>query len=84
MSSGNPGWRLPMEVHSGNTQDISEFHFHSWEPIWYYKLCKVPVNPWKKVCWMGIAEGAGDEMCYFIKTEGEKTPQYLTRSVICS
>eukprot|EP00957_Ditylum_brightwellii_P005922 448546-Ditylum_brightwellii.AAC.2 len=27
---------------------------------------------------MRFAEGAGDEMCYFIKTEGEKELQYLT------
>eukprot|EP00957_Ditylum_brightwellii_P212203 15367071-Ditylum_brightwellii.AAC.1 len=73
MCSRKLGWTLPMEVYSGNTQDISKFQFHIWEPIWYYKPCKVPGNLWKKTHWIEFAEGTGDEMCYFIKTEGEKT-----------
>eukprot|EP00957_Ditylum_brightwellii_P118826 9063738-Ditylum_brightwellii.AAC.1 len=73
-----------MEVHSGNTHDISKFHFHIWEPVWYCKPCKVPENPWRKARWLGFSEGAGDEMYYFIKTEGGKKPQYLTKPAICS
>ena len=29
-------WKTPLEISEGNTPDISKFHFHFYEPVWYY------------------------------------------------
>jgi hypothetical protein len=78
------GWKSPLAMNSGNTQDISKFRFHIWEPIWYFHKCKAPEDPWKKARWLGFADSSGDEMCYYIKTETTENPHYLIRSVICT
>ena len=80
-SSKNLNGRCPLEISEGHTQDISTFIFHLWEPIWYFKNCKAPENPWQPEKWVGFENSTGDEMCYYINTE-EKNPKYLTRSVI--
>eukprot|EP00957_Ditylum_brightwellii_P187308 14265303-Ditylum_brightwellii.AAC.2 len=40
--SRNLDWKSPMDVAVGHTQDISDFRFHMWEPILYFKKCKAP------------------------------------------
>eukprot|EP00957_Ditylum_brightwellii_P177236 13501903-Ditylum_brightwellii.AAC.1 len=63
------GWKFPLEVFSGYTQDISKFWFSIWEPIWFFQKCKAPEYQWRKAHWMGFADSLGDEMYYYIKTE---------------
>eukprot|EP00957_Ditylum_brightwellii_P114117 8699991-Ditylum_brightwellii.AAC.1 len=85
VSSKKLGWKSPLEMHAGNTQDISKFCFHIWEPIWYFVKCITPNNPWKKARCLSFADSSGDEMTYFIKTEPvskKESPQYLIQSVI--
>ena len=77
------GWKSPNEISEGYTQDISKFWFHFYEPMWYYQRRKSPEDPWKKARWMGFAPNSGDELTYYIKTEG-KNPQYLIWSIIVS
>eukprot|EP00957_Ditylum_brightwellii_P199314 15192920-Ditylum_brightwellii.AAC.1 len=41
-------WKSPLEVSTYYTQDISQFRFHLWEPIWYYNKTKAPDDQWQK------------------------------------
>ena len=64
-SSRKLNWRSPLEVSDGFTQDISKFHFHIWEPIWYFNKSKVPQNPWQSGRWMGFAYSTGEKMLLY-------------------
>eukprot|EP00957_Ditylum_brightwellii_P197386 15038580-Ditylum_brightwellii.AAC.2 len=55
-------WKSPLAVSTGNVQDISQFRFHLWKPIWYYNLAKAPKDPWQKARWLGFAKNSGDTM----------------------
>eukprot|EP00957_Ditylum_brightwellii_P022949 1731998-Ditylum_brightwellii.AAC.1 len=77
-------WKSPMEVSEGHTQDISEFRFHIWEPVWYYKKYKAPnINHGKRQGGWDFSTTHWDNMTYYIKTE-EKKLQYLIHSIVCS
>ena len=53
-----------MKVSEGFTQDISKFHFHTWEPIWYFKKLKAPEISWKPGKLMAFVYSTGGEMYY--------------------
>ena len=52
----------PLEISEVHTQEISKSRFNLWEPIWYFKKCKVPENPWQPAIWMGFSNPTQDEM----------------------
>eukprot|EP00957_Ditylum_brightwellii_P119699 9132919-Ditylum_brightwellii.AAC.1 len=66
-SSRKFDWKSQLDFAVGHTQDISDFRFHMWEPVWFYKKCEAPEDPWKNARWMGFAHNAGDAMTYYIK-----------------
>ena len=65
-------WESPLTVDSGNTQDISKFRFHMWEPVWYFVPgVKAPKNNLLPARWLGFANSSGDDMTYYIWTEND-------------
>ena len=80
------GWRTPMEAATGETPDISMFHFYVWQEIEYlaYDDIKLPLGQMLPGRWLGFAWDHGDSMSYYIRTEPEakEKPQIIVRSVV--
>jgi hypothetical protein len=76
------GWRTPLEQNEGHTPDISKFHFHFWETIWYSEPSTQPED--NLACWLDFADSSGDEFKYLIEPEDQKgrSVQVLIRSNI--
>ena len=63
-------WKTPLEISEGNTPDISKFHFHFYEPIWYYDAkIKSPNYRLLKGHFRGFADTSGDALTYKILTK---------------
>ena len=63
LSCRSLNWEYPLTVDSGNTQDISKFRFHMWEPVWYFVPgVKAPKNNLLPARWLDFANSSGDDM----------------------
>jgi hypothetical protein len=57
--------RMPCEVLTGNTPDISEFLEFTWYlPIWYYEPNVFPEQNKQLARWLGVVLRVGQAMCY--------------------
>jgi hypothetical protein len=62
--------RVPEEVITGNTPDISEYCQFDWyETVWYYDNADFPEVRKKLGKWVGVAHDVGSPMCFWIIPE---------------
>jgi hypothetical protein len=59
--------RMPFEMITGNTPDITEYISHKWyEPVWYYDNSSFP-DPTKHIArFIGVAHNSGQAMCFWL------------------
>ena len=70
LASRKLDWRTPTERLTGETPDISMFHFHFWEDIKYFDPTrKQPEDGWLPGRFLGLAHDYGDDMTYFVETD---------------
>ena len=63
-------YKVPEEVSTGRTPDVSQFHFHFYEPLWYSEpKMRTPKNNLLKARFLVIAESCGEAMTNYILTE---------------
>ena len=66
-------WRMPMEVHHGDTRDISMFRFHFWQPVEVYsQRPKFPASKLIPARFIGIAWNSGNAFTYRVWTEPDE------------
>ena len=78
------GWKTPFEVKNGFTPDISPYIlFQFWEEIYYLDpRADKPGEKEKAGRWLGIAEGQGVGLCFYVLNE--ETDQILVRGTVRS
>ena len=84
MASASLGWVPPLQVLTGQTQDISPFlHFSFYEPVYYhaYKSGFPSNSNEQQGWWVGIATHVGDVLTYKVLT---MTNKIIYRSAIRS
>jgi hypothetical protein len=76
--------RTPLEILTGDTPDISVFHFKPYEMVWYLKSkATLQHREWVKGRFLGIVWSTGDQMCYCVVPEGSaKMQRVVHRSVV--
>jgi hypothetical protein len=62
--------QVPDEHMKGETPEITELlQFEWYELVWYHDPGSFPEQKRKLGCWVGIAEGVGQKLTYWILTE---------------
>ena len=79
--------KVPVEVLTGDTPDISAFRYAFWQEIDYYDpSAKFPLSPWQPGYFLGINWRSGDAFTFTVWTAGKnndwKTGRELTRNII--
>jgi hypothetical protein len=68
--------RTPLEILTGDTQDISVFHFKPYEPAWFLNTkATLQHCEWVKGRFLGIAWSTGDQMFYRVVPDGSAKMQ---------
>lgn len=72
--------RIPHEIVSGETPDISEYATFSWyQPVWYMNPSLYPMDNKHLGQWIGVSHRVGQAMCFWILAE---TGRVLSRSSV--
>ena len=65
-------WRTPLEIHTGDTPDISAFRFYFWQPVEVFNANSAfPESKMISARFLGIAWEYGDAFTYRVWTEPE-------------